>query len=507
MKRLTCILLTLCMAISICCVSASAALFSDVPDSFWASKEITWAVNKKIVNGTTSTTFSPNNKTLRGQMTAILYRYAGEPAVSGASSFSDVKSTAYYANAASWAQKNNILISTVSGSSQFLGDTPISRAEFCAMVYNYAGYKSVDRKTASAAPFSDVKGLSSELLTAINWAYANGIVNGVDAKHFAPNDTLTRAQAVVMLYRYEAKFASGGTETNPSTEIPAKLDGTTKTYTGTDATAEHGSKAVGVLGSYFEVNVPVGQKVYFRVSDNSGKIIGVNIKDCNGFYNHTTDTGFVGIDIDSSSVMAEGYKAGTMVASLFKSDETNGTLSTVVIHVGGSVCSVAITTPSGSTTNPGSSSGNQVGEFDYNSVDFNANMDIRNEIVRLTNEVRKENGVSELPTDSAVMNAAQAAAEYYAMSGDGWNGHNSQVERDCRKKAGMTYGSMTNLTGSTSSNRSTVAKESVTNWVNSDVHFQAMIDATADNIGVGVAIDANGYFWCVQVFGDYDAVS
>ena len=129
------------------------------------------------VNGTTSTTFSPNNKTLRGQMTAILYRYAGEPAVSGASSFSDVKSTAYYANAASWAQKNNILISTVSGSSQFLGDTPISRAEFCAMVYNYAGYKSVDRKTASAAPFSDVKGLSSELLTAINWAYANGIVN------------------------------------------------------------------------------------------------------------------------------------------------------------------------------------------------------------------------------------------------------------------------------------------------------------------------------------------
>ena len=38
-------------------------------------------------------------------------------------------------------------------------------------------------------------------------------------------------------------------------------------------------------------------------------------------------------------------------------------------------------------------------------------MDIRNEIVRLTNEVRKENGVSELPTDSAVMNAAQAAAE------------------------------------------------------------------------------------------------
>lgn len=504
-SRMKALLLVLAMVLSLFCVSIGTAhpRFTDVPDSFWASKEIAWAVDKGVVNGTSATTFSPNDKTLRGQMTAILYRYAGEPAVSGASSFSDVKSSIYYANAASWAQKNNILISTVSGSNKFLGDTPISRAEFCAMVYNYAGYKSIDRKTASAAPFSDVKGLSSELLTAINWAYANGIVNGVDKTHFSPNSTLTRAQAVVMLYRYEAKFASGGTETNPSTEIPTKPDGTTKTYTGADVTAEYKSKAVGALGSYFEVNVPVGQKAYFKVSDSSGKILGVNIKDCNGFYNHTTDIGFVGIDVDSSSVMVEGYKAGTMVVSLFKSDETNGTLSTVVIRVGGSTCSVAITTPSGSATNPGSSSGNQGGEFDYSSVDFNANMDIRNEIVRLTNEVRKENGVSEIPTDSAVMNAAQAAAEYYAMSGDGWNGHNSEIENQCCEDAGVVYpeatsGVMANLTGISSSRA--VASRAITNWKNSKGHFETMILPDYMNFGIGVAVDAQGYYWCVQFF-------
>lgn len=505
MKRLTCILLTLCMAVSICCVSASAALFTDVPDSFWASKEIAWAVDKGVVNGTSATTFSPNDKTLRGQMTAILYRYAGEPAVSGASSFSDVKASIYYANAASWAQKNNILISTVSGSNKFLGDTPISRAEFCAMVYNYAGYKSIDRKTTSAAPFSDVKGLSSELRAAINWAYANGIVNGVDKTHFSPDSTLTRAQAVVMLYRYENKFASGGTETNPSTETPAKPDGTTKTYTGADVTAEYKSKAVGALGSYFEVNVPVGQKAYFKVSDSSGKILGVNIKDCNGFYNHTTDIGFVGIDVDSSSVMVEGYKAGTMVVSLFKSDETNGTLSTVVIRVGGSTCSVAITTPSGTSTNPGGNeTGNQGGEFDYDSVNFDANMDIRNEIIRLTNEVRKENGVSELSVDSAMMNAAQAAAEYYAMSGDGWNGHNLNMEDQCEKWAGATRWSLTNLTGISSGIN--VASRAITNWKNSSGHFQSMIDSWNNVLGVGVAKDANGYYWCVQAFGDYESI-
>lgn len=503
-SRMKALLLVLAMVLSMFCVSIGTAhpRFTDVPDSFWASKEIAWAVDKGVVNGTSATTFSPNDKTLRGQMTAILYRYAGEPAVSGASSFSDVKPSIYYANAASWAQKNNILISTVSGSNKFLGDTPISRAEFCAMVYNYAGYKSIDRKTASTAPFSDVKGLSSELLTAINWAYANGIVNGVDTKHFAPNDTLTRAQAVVMLYRYEAKFASGGTETNPSTEIPTKPDGTTKTYTGADVTAEYKSKAVGALGSYFEVNVPVGQKAYFKVSDSSGKILGVNIKDCNGFYNHTTDIGFVGIDVDSSSVMVEGYKAGAMVVSLFKSDETNGTLSTVVIRVGGSTCSVAITTPSGTSTNPGGT-GNQGGEFDYNSVDFNANMDIRNEIVRLTNEVRKENGVSELPTDSAMMNAAQAAAEWYAMK-DGVVKHDSSAEGACLELAGVSYGGSTNALMSPAYES---ANEMVTSWKNSNGHFQSMIDSTIDNIGVGVAKSPSGHYWAVQFFGDYNSGS
>lgn len=288
----------------------------------------------------------------------------------------------------------------------------------------------------------------------------------------------------------------------PPTEIPTKPDGTTKTYTGADVTAEYKSKAVGALGSYFEVNVPVGQKAYFKVSDNSGKILGINIKDCNGFYNHTTDIGFVGIDVDSSSVMVEGYKSGTMVVNLFKSDETNGTLSTVVIRVGGSTCSVAITTSSGTSTNPGGT-GNQGGEFDYNSVDFNANMDIRNEIVRLTNEVRKENGVSELPTDSAVMNAAQAAAEYYAMSGDGWNGHNSEIENQCCEDAGVVYpeatsGVMANLTGISSSRA--VASRAITNWKNSKGHFETMILPDYMNFGIGVAVDAQGYYWCVQFF-------
>lgn len=240
MKRLTGILLAVCMAASLCCVSASAVRFTDVPGSFWAAREIAWSVDEGIIHGTSATTFHPNDETLRGQMTVILYRYAGQPAVHGASSFSDVASTVYYADAARWAQEAQILISAVSDSDRFLGDAPISRAEFCAMVYHYAGYDGIDRKTSSAAPFHDVSGLSSELRTSIDWAYDNGIVNGIDAARFAPDDTLTRAQAVVMLYRYATAFVpddDGGTVPEPSEpsggttdEGPATPDDTATSY-------------------------------------------------------------------------------------------------------------------------------------------------------------------------------------------------------------------------------------------------------------------------------------
>ena len=131
-------------------------------------------------------------------------------------------------------------------------------------------------------------------------------------------------------------------------------------------------------------------------------------------------------------------------------------------------------------------------------------MDIRNEIVRLTNEVRKENGLSELPTDSAVMNAAQAIAKYYAMSGDGWNGHNDTIEWTCMRDAGLAYGAMTNLTGISSSKN--VASRAITNWKNSKGHFESMTLTTSDNIGVGVAKDSSGYYWCIQLFGDYESI-
>lgn len=203
MKRTLCILLALCVMLTTFCGAASVTDFKDVSPSFWAFDEISWSVEKGLMNGTSRTTFAPNGKTLRGQMTAILYRYAGSPAVEGGSPYSDVEPGQYFADASVWARNDGILISDRLEASTLGPNDVISRAEFCTMLYRFASASGRDVSKTSAVPFTDTGSLSWELQTAIAWAYGSGIIDGMSASVFAPDDSLTRAQAVVMLYRYE----------------------------------------------------------------------------------------------------------------------------------------------------------------------------------------------------------------------------------------------------------------------------------------------------------------
>ena len=198
------------------CTTAFAANFSDVPDSFWASTEIGWVFDKGLMNGTTATTFNPRGQTLRGQMTAILYRYAGSPAVEGASVYSDVPSGKYYYNASIWAVKNAIMEETRLVSKTMDANDPISRAEFCTMLLMFSIYSDTYAAPDADIPFTDVGNVSSTTEQAIRWAYHNGIVNGTSETTFNPTGTLTRAAAAAMLYRYENYVNTKPQETTPT---------------------------------------------------------------------------------------------------------------------------------------------------------------------------------------------------------------------------------------------------------------------------------------------------
>ncbi len=82
--------------------------FSDVKPSDYYYNAVLWAVEKGITNGTSPTTFSPNSPCTRGQVVTFLWRYAGMPKTSGSNPFSDVKTGEYYYDAVLWASGKNV---------------------------------------------------------------------------------------------------------------------------------------------------------------------------------------------------------------------------------------------------------------------------------------------------------------------------------------------------------------------------------------------------------------
>lgn len=95
------------------------------------------------------------------------------------------------------------------------------------------------------------------------------------------------------------------------------------------------------------------------------------------------------------------------------------------------------------------------------SVDLNANMEIRQEMVRLINQVRRENGAAELETNEALMNAAQDCASHQLRN-------HSLYEWQVLRDYGWPHGGGFNLTYFMFDHDQSIAQTAVSNWVHSD---------------------------------------
>ena len=100
--------------------------FTDVRESDYYYDAVLWASANGVTNGTSATTFSPDMDVTRAQAVTFQWHAAGCPAASG-SSFDDVASDAYYADAVAWAAHNDITNGT--GGNVFSPDVVVSRAQ------------------------------------------------------------------------------------------------------------------------------------------------------------------------------------------------------------------------------------------------------------------------------------------------------------------------------------------------------------------------------------------
>ena len=132
------------------------------------------------------------------------------------------------------------------------------------------------------------------------------------------------------------------------------------------------------------------------------------------------------------------------------------------------------------------------------SASLTDNLEICQEMIRLINQTRKANGVSELPVSEALMNAAQACSDRR------YTWHHAPEESQAAVDAGYPYGFGSNLTVFTGT--VDAAQRAVDNWINSSGHFETMIDPRCDCIGVGVT-QYDGITYCYMFVGIPNSVN
>lgn len=161
----------------------SAATMSAIGKKYnWYADAVKYVTDKGLMNGTDDNQFSPSATTTRAMLMTVLARYAGEDTTGGAT---------WYEKGMEWAKAKGVSDGTNPNAN-------ITREQLVTMMYRYAGSPKADGKLDS---FSDAASVSTYAADAMQWAVANGIVNGSNGK-LNPQNNATRAQVAAILMRF-----------------------------------------------------------------------------------------------------------------------------------------------------------------------------------------------------------------------------------------------------------------------------------------------------------------
>lgn len=156
--------------------------YTDVADKDWYAGAVAYVTDKGLMSGTGDNKFAPSATTTRGMLMTVLARYAGQDTTG---------STPWYQAAMDWAKSNGVSDGTNPTAN-------ITREQLVTMLYRYAGSPAAN---GSLDNFSDSATVSSYAANAMQWAVANGIVNGSNGK-LNPKNNATRAEVSAILMRF-----------------------------------------------------------------------------------------------------------------------------------------------------------------------------------------------------------------------------------------------------------------------------------------------------------------
>jgi hypothetical protein len=192
-------------SLSLYTVMVYTGRFADLA-GHWAEHDVHLMAARGIVAGITPTTFAPHQNVTRAQFAALLIRTLGiTEQLAGGGKFTDVAVGAWYAGAVETAAAAGLVGGYPDGS--FKPDANITRQELAAMVVRGLAYQGKD-VTLDAAEVEAILARFTDATTISPWAREvaavaadRGIVGGRPGNAFAPLESATRAEAVVMLKR------------------------------------------------------------------------------------------------------------------------------------------------------------------------------------------------------------------------------------------------------------------------------------------------------------------
>ncbi|MCL2588006.1 MAG: S-layer homology domain-containing protein [Oscillospiraceae bacterium] len=175
--------------------------FTDVPENAWYRPYVEQVWEMELMNGVSDTEFAPHANLSRAMTATILYRLAGEPAVSFSPIFSDVPAGRWYSNAIVWAAQNDIVQGV--GDGRFAPHANVTREQIATMLFRYAD--TMELSTASdgfVQTFLDADEISVWAREAMEWANYNGLINGLPNGTLNPGGTATRAERAAIIVRF-----------------------------------------------------------------------------------------------------------------------------------------------------------------------------------------------------------------------------------------------------------------------------------------------------------------
>ena len=174
--------------------------FTDVPETFWGYKAITFTAARELFEGVGNDLFKPDGTMTRSMLVTVLGRLAGiDPAdYAGKSDFTDVDDS-WYGPYVAWAAENGVVEGI--GNGKFAPDDPITREQLCTMLVRYLGISDLNMPNVEdPATFSDQTQISDWAAEAVECFRLSGIVEGF-AGAFRPQWNATRAEVSTVLAR------------------------------------------------------------------------------------------------------------------------------------------------------------------------------------------------------------------------------------------------------------------------------------------------------------------